>query len=582
MSKTESWSGRKARLLNWWYARRAVRARPATGFVSQPEPRTIGSFARGKQMVAGNLLFAGHLVQQNDGSLWDITPPNDAFSSELHGFAWLDDLAALGDREARVLAQTWLQDWIRLYGDGRGPGWTPDLTGRRLIRWINHALFTLNGQDGDDNQAFFRSLAQQTIFLSNRWHGASPGLPRFEALTGLIYAGLSLTGMENHVDPAMKALARECAQQIDAEGGIPTRNPEELLEVFTLLNWAASALSEAGRMAAPEHLAAIERLAPTLRSLRHSDGGLARFHGGGRGLEGRLDHALASSGVRAAAMVGLAMGYARLSAGRTNIIMDASRPPRGVASANAHASTLAIEITSGRRPLIVNCGSGAHFGEEWRRAGRATASHSVLGLDGLSSSRLGATRKVLGADRALLAETPGDVRLQKLAEEFSTGLVGSHDGYVPSHGLTHMRRIDLGNDGRELVGEDTLAAVSENDQRRFGVALDKTKLQGIPYSVRFHLHPDVDATLDLGGTAVSLALKSGEIWIFRFAGPVEMSLDPSVYLEKNRLKPRATKQVVLSGLALDYATRIRWSFAKAQDTPLAIRDLERDDPALPE
>ncbi|HGG04296.1 MAG TPA: heparinase [Aliiroseovarius sp.] len=568
--------------MNWWYARRAARARPATGFVSQPEPRTIGSYARGKQLVAGNLLFAGHLVQQHDGSLWDIAPPNDAFSSELHGFAWLDDLAALGDREARLLAQTWLQDWITRYGDGRGPGWTPDLTGRRLIRWINHALFTLNGQDGDDNQAFFRSLAQQTIFLSKRWHGASPGLPRFEALTGLIYAGLSLTGMENHVEPAMKALALECAGQIDAEGGIPTRNPEELLEVFTLLNWAASALSEAGRMAAPEHLAAIERVAPTLRSLRHSDGGLARFHGGGRGLEGRLDHALASSGVRAAAMVGLAMGYARLSAGRTNIIMDASRPPRGLASANAHASTLAIEITSGRRPLIVNCGSGAHFGEEWRRAGRATASHSVLGLDGLSSSRLGATRKVSGADRALLAETPGDVRLQKLAEEFSTGLVGSHDGYVPSHGLTHMRRIDLGNDGRELIGEDTLAAVSENDQRRFGAALDKTRLQGIPFSIRFHLHPDVDATLDLGGTAVSLALKSGEIWIFRFAGPVEMTLEPSVYLEKNRLKPRATKQVVLSGRALDYATRIRWSFAKAQDTPLAIRDLERDDPALPE
>jgi len=279
VSQNETWSGRKTRLMNRWHAHRAVRARPATGFVSQPEPRTIGSYARGKQLVAGNLLFAGHLINQPDGALWDIRVPNDAFSSELHGFAWLDDLVALGDREARLLAQRWLINWITRYGRGRGPGWTPDLTGRRLIRWINHALFVLSGQESDETLAFYRSLAQQTIFLSKRWQAALPGLARFEALTGLIYAGLSLTGMEAHVEPAMKALAHECAGQIDAEGGIPTRNPEELLEVFTLLNWAAWALSEAGRMAAGEHLAAIERIAPTLRALRHSDGGLARFHG---------------------------------------------------------------------------------------------------------------------------------------------------------------------------------------------------------------------------------------------------------------------------------------------------------------
>ncbi len=575
MARNNTWRDHKERFLNRWHARRAARARPATGFVSQPEPRTIGSYARGKQLVAGNLLFAGHLVNAPGEMLWQVTAPTASFTAEINGFAWLDDLAALGDRPARLTAQKWLLGWIAAYGDGRGPGWTPDLTGRRLIRWINHALFILNGQEPDATLAFYRSLAQQTIFLSRRWQGASPGLPRFEALVGLIYAGLALTGMEEHADPAVRALARECESQIDAEGGIPTRNPEELLEVFTLLTWAASALSESGRRAPGEHLAAIERIAPTLRALRHSDGGLARFHGGGRGIEGRLDQALAASGVRPAQQVGLAMGYARLSAGRTNVIMDASRPPQGEASAGAHASTLAIELTSGRRPLIVNCGSGAHFGEEWRRAGRATPSHSVLCLDGLSSSRLGSERGRRGSG-ALLVETPRDVRLQKLAEEGSTGLVGSHDGYRASHGLSHIRRLDLSHDGRALLGEDSLAAISEADQKHFSRRLDRTSLQGIPFVIHFHLHPEVDAALDLGGSAVSLALKSGEIWIFRYAGQAELSIEPSVYLEKNRLKPRAAKQVVLTGRALDYATRIRWSLAKAQDTPTAIRDLETD------
>ena len=59
-----------------------------------------------------------------------------------------------------------------------------------------------------------------------------------------------------------------------------------------------------------------------------------------------------------------------------------------------------------------------------------------------------------------------------------------------------------------------------------------------------------------------------------------MTVEPSVYLEKGRLKVRATKQVVLSARALDYATRIRWTLAKAHETPDAVRDLEREESEL--
>jgi uncharacterized heparinase superfamily protein len=570
---TESWSARKTRWMNRWHARRAGRARTPTGFVSQPEPRTIGSYARGKQLVAGNLLLAGHLIETADQPIWDITPPSAAFCDSLHGCGWLDDLAALGDHAARSRAQAWTFDWIARYGGGKGPGWTPDLTGRRLIRWINHAIFLLMGQEAEESEAFYTSLGQQTLFLATRWQAATPGLPRFEALTGLIYAGLALTGMEDHVEQASSALARECTSQIDAEGGIPTRNPEHLLEVFTLLNWAALALAESGRMARPEHIAAIERIAPTLRALRHADGGLARFHGGGRGPEGRLDQALATSGVRATTNAGLAMGYARLHGGRTTLIMDASPPPRGAASTNAHASTLAIEVTSGRRPLIVNCGSGADFGEVWRKAGRATPSHSVLGIAGLSSSQLGR-----GGGQALLVRGPRNVHAQEIEGDGMSGLVASHDGYTYSHGLGLVRRVEMSVDGRVIYGEETLAAVTDEEQATFRDALDRTGLAGIHFALRFHLHPDVDAAIDLGGTAVSLALKSGEIWVLRYDGPADLTLEAGVYLEKGRLKPRAAKQVVLSGAALDYATRIRWSLAKAQDTPVGLRDLVRDEP----
>ncbi|MEQ9258969.1 MAG: heparinase II/III family protein [Roseovarius sp.] len=546
--------------------------RTATAFVSQPEPRSIGSYARGRQLSAGNFLFAGHLLQAPDTNMWDLTPPDAAFAEALHGFGWLDDLAAAGDAPARARAQEWVWRWIEIYGRGHGPGWTPDLTGRRLIRWISHALFLLSGQGSEQSKAFMGALAAQAEFLGRRWHASAPGLPRFEAITGLIYAGLSLEGMEHHVAAALAGLDNECKSQIDAEGGLPTRNPEELLEVFTLLTWASVALGEAQRAVSNTHWQAIERIAPTLRTLRHADGGLARFHGGGRGLEGRLDNALANSGVKTRQPDGLSMGFARLSAGRTSVIIDAAPPPTGAAASDAHASTLAFELTSGRRQLIVNCGSGANFGADWRRAGRATPSHSTLILGERSSGRIETGKDA----REYLVEAPRTVPIEVGHATDGLRFEGAHDGYIRRFGLTHARKLELTFDGRGLAGEDSLFALEDADKTRFDAALDATGLEGIGFVIRFHLHPDVDVSLDMGGNAASMALMSGEIWVLRTDGTAEISLQPSVYLEKTRLKPRATKQIVLSGRAMGYATRVRWSLAKPQDTPIGIRDLARD------
>ena len=553
-----------------WAAGRTV---PATGLVSQPDPRSIGLYARGKQLLAGNILLAGFLAEAPGTDLWDIPPPDPAFGAEAQGFSWMDDLAALGTPAARTLARDWTSSWIDRYGAGTGPGWTPDLAGRRVIRWIHHAIFLVQGREKPASDAYYQSLSRQAAYLARRWKAARPGLPRFEALTGLLYAGLSLIGKDDLVPPALAALSRECTTQIDVEGALPTRNPEELLEVLTLLTWAVRALAEADQPV-PEALSdAITRIAPSLRILRHADGGLARFHGGGKGMEGRLDQALAAAGPGGPiGHVASAMGFVRLTGGRTSVILDAADPPGGAARATAHASTGAFELTSGRRPLVVSCGSGLPFGPEWRLAGRATQSHSALCLTGFSSSRFG---RHAGAG---ILDDAARVTALRLAPGEGGTVHLAHDGWTATHGLTATRELHLSGDGRRLGGTDALAALSFADRKRFGIVLDRSHLEGIAFAIRFHLHPDVDATLDMGGTAVSMQLRSGEIWVFRHDGIGKLSLDPSFYLEKGRINPRPTLQIVLSGLARDIETRIGWTLAKAQDTPLAIRDLDRDDP----
>jgi hypothetical protein len=79
------------------------------------------------------------------------------------------------------------------------------------------------------------------------------------------------------------------------------------------------------------------------------------------------------------------------------------------------------------------------------------------------------------------------------------------------------------------------------------------------------------------GQTLALALRSGEVWLFRHDGVATLALEPSVYLDSTRLRPRPSQQVVLSARAMSYATRIRWTLAKADDTPQGLRDLATDE-----
>ena len=221
--------------------------------------------------------------------------------------------------------------------------------------------------------------------------------------------------------------------------------------------------------------------------------------------------------------------------------------------------------------MIVTCGSGAPFGPEWRLAGRATASHSTLAIEGYSSSRLGNDPEGEMSERA---DVP---TLRVLPGENGAGVHLAHSGWRTTHGLSHVRDLMLTNDGRHLRGVDHLSAITTAEKRRFERLMVDGRLKGVSFAIRFHIHPDVEARLDMGGAAVSLALRSGEIWVFRQSGAEKMGLERSIYLEKARLRPRDTQQIVLSGRAVDFDTEVVWTLEKAQDTPLAIRDLERED-----
>jgi uncharacterized heparinase superfamily protein len=195
-----------------------------------------------------------------------------------------------------------------------------------------------------------------------------------------------------------------------------------------------------------------------------------------------------------------------------------------------------------------------------------------LALEGYSSSRLGRGQADALAERAhvVMARANGE-----------GGYVLAHDGWLRTHGLTQTREITLSPDGRRLTGHDRLSARTPEAAETLARVIARRRGQPLHFHLRFHLHPDVEAALDLGGTAVSMVLRSGEVWVFRLADASELGIEPSVYLEKGRLKPRSAQQIVATGTLIGDAAGIGWTLAKAQDTPLAIRDLDRGDATAP-
>ncbi|MBL4873047.1 MAG: heparinase II/III-family protein, partial [Rhodobacteraceae bacterium] len=260
----------------------------------------------------------------------------------------------------------------------------------------------------------------------------------------------------------------------------------------------------------------------------------------------------------------LAMGYDRLTAARITLLVDCAEPPALPVSHHGHASTLAFEMSSGRHPIVVNCGAGQKFSAVWERKCRATVSHNTVAIEKISSSRIAPSGVVSKTFGERLLDTPANVTRSRKADQQGNWLLATHDGYASDYGLIHQRRIFLSPDGREFRGQDSLTATSDKERKIFKNAIAAVPSLGVAYVAHFHLHPDVKTKLSDDNKSVALQLPNKEIWVFRHEGGL-LTLESSVFLDQWRHKPRATKQIVVSSRVLDYSDRITWIFKRVKD-----------------
>ncbi|MBU6508293.1 MAG: heparinase II/III family protein [Alphaproteobacteria bacterium] len=456
---------------------------------------------------------------------------------ENHRFGFLADLAALGTEPAVRMAREATADWLRRCDAVEPVSWNAEILGDRLFAWIaHHDLLAAPPQDPEFRSALLMSLARQARYLHRTWRQAT-GIGRLRALRGLV-AALAALKDQRRLGIACARLSAEAKAQIRPDGGHISRSPRQQLATLMALIDARDVLSAASAEIPKAVMDAIDRVAPTLRFFRHGDGGLALFNGAAAGDVDLIDLALQRSAAKGRPPARAPQtGYDRLQAGHSLALFDCGALPPAPFDGDAHAGALAFEFSHGRERLIVNCGAYRGSDAQWRTAMRATAAHSTLIVADTASATLEHGRFV----------TRPEVKAQRNEQDGNVWVGASHTGYVPNFGLRHERELYLAADGDDLRGEDRLVVVGNGPPRGHG------------FAIRFHLHPDVQASTTQDGNAVLLKSPSGVFWRLKAAGAV-MNLAESVYLGDGAM--RKTQQVVLDGHAGSTGAAVKWALKR--------------------
>lgn len=514
-------------------------------------------------IYAGYFAFAGRTVNCHGESPFEVEPPSEAWAEALNGFIWLRHLRAADTAIARANARALVDEFISRRHDRREIARRPAVMARRLMSFLSHSPLLLEGADHVFYERFIRHVAQTTERLQLALAGAVEGAARLQCLIAVCFAAISLDGQERRLRRYEAGLTDELERQILPDGGHLSRNPRLIIDLLLDLLPLRETFAARGLEPPRSIIMAIDRMMPHLRLFRHGDGALALFNGMGSTPPDLMATLAAYDDARGRPIEHAAYaGYDRLSAGPSTVVVDAGPPPRGANSVEAHAGCLSFELSSGSQRLVVNCGASRFGSPELRLAARATAAHSTVTLADRSSCVFGL---VLGERR--ITAGPVDVRVARQENENGIEWVASHDGYKRAFGVVHTRRLLLNPGGSQLIGED-----------EFGPA---ATVEALPAAARFHLHPNVKASLIREGEGALLALPSGEVWAFEASG-LRVGLDESVFFAAADGRRRSSQLVVEFDAVA--TPQISWRFARlgaAGRRAAARAEAEEAAPTLP-
>lgn len=495
--------------------------------LGSPDDPAPGNATLGSAILGGDMLFEGEQHPLHEGFWNDVAGATPEFRHYAHSFHWLQDLAHVGDQlKARDAAETILGWWL-----AHGTNWHPEVwqcetLARRFINWSAHAPLILSSDDSVYRSGVLTAMARQLRHLSRCNQDAAEGLPQIYAATALTLGGLLLPGGAGWQLRGLRMLEKTTKSFVLPDGGPASRNAADAIRTMQMLILVRNTFIDVNADLPPWVQVTLDKLAPFVRTMRHGDGSFA--HVGGVSAEGGhgTDAILAASEAKGKATENAAhSGIQRAVAGANCLIIDAGTPPARALSGKAVAATGAFEFSVGQERLIVNMGPASARGPmaELAIMARSTAANSTLVVGDTNSNQI--------RDDGFVGTGVSETQTTREVIDDGVSIKVIHNGYEKRFGVLHERTLLLSGDGKKLKGSDRLSG------RKL------KKLAGQSVTLRFHLHPGVQAFKAPDGR-ISLETRGGKTWIFDIDDE-NAEIEDSLYLAQPDT-PVASKQITVS------------------------------------
>jgi uncharacterized heparinase superfamily protein len=523
----------------------------ADGFAAFPRDVRPANAEVGKAILAGNWSLAGLTLELGPGAdPWNRPSPSRPFAESLHRFSWLRHLTAAGEAGHREALRL-IQEWRLVFGRWSSFAWN----GLILERRVFNLACAMEGLSAIASEAEVEVLANQLARQARQlWIARDPDWRRAErgVVVGVAAAALSGRASQQLLTRLPARLNRDLVRTVLPDGGHASRSPEAGLELLLDLLALDDGLARRGMETPAEAARAIDRLTAALRFFVLPDGRLASFQGGEAAEPARIAAARLreeAPGEAPPPAHAPHAGYQRLSGRSIQVIADAGKPAEAPWSVSACAQPGAIEVVCGKDRLITN--SGWSLRSPAAQAQRLTDAGSTvaLGHESAGEPLSGWRGRILGPR---LAGGATHTEAQRAGSEAGLWLVMKHDGWAPSVGLIHERRLYVGLAVEELRGEDRFLPA--------GRAHPPQRL--IPYTVHFHLPPEAEAAIAHDNKSVLLRGPSKKGWWLR-NDATEVRIEPAIHFRDGR--QLATTQVLLMGhVHADKGGRVRWKLTAVE------------------
>ena len=516
------------------YYNKSLASKTPRQFFFHPNPFLLSSITNYKKY--------SFKISEIDPNLFWIKQKNLREEEEKHSFLWLNLIDRKNDGK---IIQRIIDLWMLKHFKYKKDIWETSVLSKRIISWILNVDIILNNGTFGFKKNFLDSIVSQTNHLKKNIKFEKDYSKRIEALTALSLSGLVFKEYIDNYKTGIKELEKLVKNYFDDDGFPLTRNPSDLIFFSKYLLLCKECIKDAQGYI-PDFLdAIINKNLICIKNILTPVDNVPLFNGGiEENLEGfskfinNLEYKLKDK-------KNIIGGIHTLNVRNHIVFFDTGEPPKKSFSKSYQSGPLSFEYYIEGKKIISNCGFGSNISPKAELLSRLTSAQSTLTLNDTSVTKFERNKIINKIFGNSIKNSFKVSNINYTENENEKKVAASHNGYEKNFGCTHLRKISINKQTRNLLGLDQII------KRKDGKPLN--------YSIRFHLYPGVLAVKTMSGSSVLIRFSKNKSLLFTIEGET-VTLEKSIFLGGNKILENTC--ITVSGNLVNKDKNIHWEIKK--------------------